>query len=71
MVAGSLLGLDQGSILEVTHCFPFPAPSDRDEYVEPSDLGNGNEDIDGEEYQEVIEHMPFKKVSFIATQKAF
>jgi translation initiation factor 3 subunit H len=51
MVAGSLLGLDQGSILEVTHCFPFPAPSDRDEYVEPSDLGNGNEDIDGEEYQ--------------------
>ena len=27
--------------------------------------------IDGEEYQEVIEHMPFKKVSFIATRKLF
>jgi len=48
MVAGSLLGLDQGSILEITHCFPFPALNDRDEYV---DMGDSIEDLDGEEYQ--------------------
>jgi len=50
MVAGSLLGLDQGSILEVTHCFPFPAPKSRD-YGDNIDLGDGIEDLDGEEYQ--------------------
>ena len=50
MVAGSLLGLDQGSILEITHCFPFPAPSDRDVYGDV-DVGDSTEDLDGEEYQ--------------------
>jgi translation initiation factor 3 subunit H len=50
MVAGSLLGLDQGSILEVTHCFPFPAPKSRD-YGDGIDLEDSIEDLDGEEYQ--------------------
>lgn len=47
MVAGSLLGLDQGSILEVTHCFPFLAPRSPEDRVE----GDVEEDVDGEEYQ--------------------
>ena len=53
MVAGSLLGLDRGSILEVTHCFPFPAPDDKDEHGDGSDLSDPNHDpsLDGEEYQ--------------------
>jgi len=51
MVAGSLLGLDQGSILEVTHCFPFPSPRDKDEYGEGGDPENTANDMDGEEYQ--------------------
>lgn len=50
MVAGSLLGLDQGSILEVTHCFPFPSPGDRESYGDV-DSGSVIEDLDGEEYQ--------------------
>ena len=48
MVAGSLLGLDKGSILEVTHCFPFLAPRSQDDY---EDIGGTEEDVDGEEYQ--------------------
>jgi len=51
MVAGSLLGLDQGSILEVTHCFPFPTPKSREEYGDGVELGDGVDDLDGEEYQ--------------------
>jgi len=47
MVAGSLLGLDQGSILEVTHCFPFLAPGSLDD----RDAGDVEDDVDGEEYQ--------------------
>jgi len=52
MVAGSLLGLDQGSILEVTHCFPFPAPQEKDEFSETSNPANAAaNDMDGEDYQ--------------------
>jgi translation initiation factor 3 subunit H len=51
MVAGSLLGLDQGSILEVTHCFPFPSPQEKDEYGEGSNPANTTNAMDGEEYQ--------------------
>ena len=28
LVAGSLLGLDENGILEITHCFPIPTPRD-------------------------------------------
>jgi translation initiation factor 3 subunit H len=53
MVAGSLLGLDKGSILEVTHCFPFPAPYDKDEHADGIDITDASIDmnLDGEEYQ--------------------
>jgi len=51
MVAGSLLGLDQGSILEVTHCFPFPTPKSREDYGDGLEVGDGSDDLDGEEYQ--------------------
>jgi len=53
MVAGSLLGLDKGSTLEVTHCFPFPAPYDKDEYGIGLDGTETINDLslDGEEYQ--------------------
>ena len=54
MVAGSLLGLDKGSILEVTHCFPFLAPRSQDDY---EDIGGTEEDVDGEEYQRVMMKM--------------
>lgn len=51
MVAGSLLGLDEGNVLEVTHCFPVPGPkTEVDEYSEETsaiEMG----DIEGEEYQ--------------------
>ncbi|KAJ8606142.1 hypothetical protein CTAYLR_010726 [Chrysophaeum taylorii] len=54
MVAGSLLGLDEGKTLEITHCFPVPAPrAEVDEYegqpegVSPIEGG----DMEGEEYQ--------------------
>ncbi|KAJ1447551.1 hypothetical protein M885DRAFT_542395 [Pelagophyceae sp. CCMP2097] len=54
MVAGSLLGLDSGKILEITHCFPFPAPREKDEAV-PAAAATGEdaatENLDGEEYQ--------------------
>lgn len=46
MVAGSLLGLDQGAILEVTHCFPFLAPQLQEDIE-----SLGDPDVDGEKYQ--------------------
>lgn len=49
MVAGSLLGLDQGSTLEVTHCFPFLAPKSAPEHEDV--IGAAEEDVDGEAYQ--------------------
>lgn len=50
MVAGSLLGLDRGSILEVTHCFPFPTPYETDDYGDGTDAAD-KLSLDGEEYQ--------------------
>jgi len=47
MVAGSLLGLDQGAILEVTHCFPFLAPRLKEDVDALGDIN----DLDGEQYQ--------------------
>ncbi|CAM9192798.1 unnamed protein product [Ectocarpus sp. 6 AP-2014] len=45
MVAGSLLGLDQTGVLEVTHAFPFPtAAAGPDGQPAP-------EDMDGQDYQ--------------------
>lgn len=45
MVAGSLLGLDQTGVLEVTHAFPFPtAATGPDGQALP-------EDMDGQDYQ--------------------
>mmetsp|Transcript_3233 Transcript_3233/g.4727 ORF Transcript_3233/g.4727 Transcript_3233/m.4727 type:complete len:338 (-) Transcript_3233:220-1233(-) len=48
MVAGSLLGLDQRGVLEVTHAFPCPSPKSTID-----DAGNTVEvdDVDGQEYQ--------------------
>jgi translation initiation factor 3 subunit H len=43
MVAGSLLGLDQDGVLEITYSYPFPQPK--------SENDNDLEDIDGAEYQ--------------------
>jgi len=64
MVAGSLLGLDQGSMskLEVTHCFPFPAAVTEIEELNTTGEGGPAEgeaagegeavaDPDGEVYQ--------------------
>ncbi|CAM9647634.1 unnamed protein product [Phaeothamnion confervicola] len=45
MVAGSLLGLDQPGVLEVTHSFPFPTAKQSVEGAPAPD------DIDGQEYQ--------------------
>jgi len=47
MVAGSLLGLDQGAVLEVTHCFPFLAPQLQEDI---ESLGDPD-DVDGAKYQ--------------------
>ena len=55
MAAGTLLGLDQGSTLEATHCFPRPAA--KAEIAELNTTGEGaddpveDEDEDGEAYQ--------------------
>lgn len=60
MVAGSLLGLDEGKTLEVTHCFPVPTPrGELEEYegLNPQQQLEGGAvaieagDIEGEEYQ--------------------
>ncbi|CAM9490258.1 unnamed protein product, partial [Sphacelaria rigidula] len=45
MVAGSLLGLDQTGVLEVTHAFPFPTAAAGPEG------GPRPEEIDGQDYQ--------------------
>jgi len=53
MVAGSLLGLDVGGVLEVTYAYPFPASkADPDTRAErdPSE-GTPKEELDGNEYQ--------------------
>ena len=36
LVAGSLLGLDEAGILEVTHCFPIPSPAADEDPAEAS-----------------------------------
>lgn len=50
MVAGSLLGLDRGPILEVTHCFPFPVPHETEDYSDGIDAADKSS-LEGEEYQ--------------------
>lgn len=46
MVAGSLLGIDIGGVLEVTYTFSFPVPK-----TEADPSLDGVEDLDGAEYQ--------------------
>ena len=46
MVAGSLLGIDIGGVLEVTYTFSFPVPKN-----EADGSLDGVEDLDGAEYQ--------------------
>jgi translation initiation factor 3 subunit H len=49
MVAGSLLGLDNNGVLEVTYVYPFPSPQSKSD-VESGE-GGGAEELDGEMYQ--------------------
>lgn len=51
MVAGSLLGLDSGSTLEITHCFPFPQAAPVVEDEARGDEATQIDMLDGEEYQ--------------------
>ena len=46
MVAGSLLGIDMDGILEVTYCYPFPAPR-----VQSEEDNDVMEEVDSTEYQ--------------------
>ena len=55
MVAGSLLGLDQGETLEVTHSFPFPTGKDQGSRPQQQPQGEegdkGADTSDGQDYQ--------------------
>ena len=46
MVAGSLLGIDMDGILEVTYCYPFPAPR-----IQSEEDHEVMEEVDSTEYQ--------------------
>ena len=46
MVAGSLLGIDMEGILEVTYCYPFPAPR-----IQSEEDNEVLEEVDSTEYQ--------------------
>mmetsp|Transcript_25433 Transcript_25433/g.58678 ORF Transcript_25433/g.58678 Transcript_25433/m.58678 type:complete len:339 (-) Transcript_25433:112-1128(-) len=55
MVTGSLLGLDIGDVLEITHAFPFPAPRPRpnpdDVIAAASAAADDADQLEGYEYQ--------------------